>query len=147
MWTCLAQVSYSGPVQDIIPVTIMRDGVYVDGDLLRLLALGLRWYVRLCVSWYNYSINVIKNQPHEKLHTTLIEVQTHTRSKRSKACNIQLIWCHYFRRSRHFVIIYSGKSPQPARCQPQHLASFALVDLSTPIWNLSLSAIQLAIYS
>jgi len=28
-----AQVAFQGPAQDVIPLTMMRDGVYVDGDL------------------------------------------------------------------------------------------------------------------
>jgi len=31
--TCPAQVSSSGPVQDVLPLTLYQDGVYVSGEL------------------------------------------------------------------------------------------------------------------
>lgn len=33
MLACPVQVAFSGPAQDVIPITMMRDGVYVNGDL------------------------------------------------------------------------------------------------------------------
>ena len=31
--TCLTQVSSSGPVQDVLPLTLYQDGVYVSSEL------------------------------------------------------------------------------------------------------------------
>ena len=33
MTNCPAQVSFSGPVQDVPPITMYHDGIYVNGEL------------------------------------------------------------------------------------------------------------------
>ena len=33
LYICPAQVSSSGPVQDVLPLTMFQDGVYVSGEL------------------------------------------------------------------------------------------------------------------
>ena len=34
MYICPAQVASKGPAQDVVPLTMMQDGVYVSGELL-----------------------------------------------------------------------------------------------------------------
>lgn len=43
MRTCSKQVASWGPAQDVIPLTMMRDGVYVDGELCDYWRLSFPW--------------------------------------------------------------------------------------------------------